>query len=428
MKFEIRSRKFDAAHDSLVAKRRGLVNRMESMSSKRELTPDEQAAWDSLVAQVEQIDQRLNDLEQAMADDIQSEANSISRLELLRRSNSNRQISRAWIGNSSAVADGEVLRSWLRIGTPAEADADRELLVRAGHGVGNSLEFRALSKGAGVGAEIVPQSFYDVVNEAMKAYSPVRQLAQIISTTSGEDLRVPSVDDTSNTGAIIAEGTADTEQDVAFTEIVLKSYTYSSKIVRVSNELLADSGIDLAAYLGRILGERIGRAQASHFLTGTGSGQPQGVITAAGSVSAGSATAIAVNDLINLVSAVDRAYLADGSSNSIGWLMHPTIYGVIRKLADSTGQPIIQPVQDRGPASLLGYPVYFAPEMDSTLVATKKTVLFGNFNFYAIRDAGPLSVARSADRYFEYRQEAFMALYRTDAKVLQAGAFKVLVH
>ena len=81
------------------------------MSSKRELTPDEQAAWDSLVAQVEQIDQRLNDLEQAMADDIQSEANSISRLELLRRSNSNRQISRAWIGNSSAVADGEVLRA-----------------------------------------------------------------------------------------------------------------------------------------------------------------------------------------------------------------------------------------------------------------------------------------------------------------------------
>lgn len=426
-------RRYNAEWDALVAKRRGLLNRLESLNS-REMSTDQQTQWDALVAQIEDIDSRLTALENAMADDITSEtpqANSLygpSRLEMLRRSSSSRGRSGSWSGYSTAVADGDVLRSWLRIGTPEEADADRELLTRSGHGIGNRLEFRALSKGSGVGAEIVPQSFYDVVNQAMKAYSPVRQLAQIISTESGEDLRVPSVDDTTNTGAIIAEGSADSEQDVAFTEIVLKSYTYSSKIVRVSNELLADSGIDLAAYLGRILGERIGRAQASHFLTGSGSGQPQGVITGAGSVSAGSATAIAVNDLINLVSAVDRAYLADGSSNSIGWLMHPTIYGVIRKLADTTGQPIIQPVTDRGPASLLGYPVYFAPEMDSTTASTKKTVLFGNFGFYCIRDAGVLSVARSTERYFEYRQEAFMALYRTDAKVLQAGAFKVLTH
>jgi HK97 family phage major capsid protein len=423
-------RRYHAETDALIAKRQGLLNRLESINS-REMSPDQLDQWDTIVAQIKDIDARLTALESAVQDDYTSEANSIygpSRLEMLRRSNPTRGRGTPWIGSSSAVSDGDVLRSWLRIGTPAEADADRELLARSGHGAGNRLEFRALSKGAGVGAEIVPQSFYDIVNQAMKAYSPVRQLAQIISTDSGEDLRVPSVDDTSNVGAIIAEGTADTEQDVAFTEIVLKSYTYSSKIVRVSNELLADTGIDLAAYLGRILGERIGRAQAAHFLTGTGSGQPQGVITGAGTVSAGSATAIAINDLINLVNAVDRAYLADGSSNSIGWLMNPSIYAAIRKLTDSQGRPIVQEVTDRGPAGLLGYPVYFAPEMDSTLVATKKTVLFGNFGFYTIRDAGALAIARSTERYFEYRQEAFMALYRTDAKVLQAGAFKVLVH
>ena len=66
--------------------------------------------------------------------------------------------------------------------------------------------------------------------------------------------------------------------------------------------------------------------------------------------------------------------------------------------------------------------------MDSTFVATKKTVLFGNFDYYAIRDKANLVVARSADRFFVFNQTAFLALQRTDAKVLNAAAFRVLVH
>jgi HK97 family phage major capsid protein len=66
--------------------------------------------------------------------------------------------------------------------------------------------------------------------------------------------------------------------------------------------------------------------------------------------------------------------------------------------------------------------------MDSTTAATKKTVLFGNFKQYLVRDAGTLVVARSNERYFEYNQSAFIALYRTDAKLLQAGAFRTLLH
>jgi HK97 family phage major capsid protein len=66
--------------------------------------------------------------------------------------------------------------------------------------------------------------------------------------------------------------------------------------------------------------------------------------------------------------------------------------------------------------------------MDSTVAATKKTVLFGNFKNYAIRDVNSLVVSQSSDRYFEYNMTAFLALQRSDAKVLQPAAFRVLLH
>ena len=91
--------------------------------------------------------------------------------------------------------------------------------------------------------------------------APLRGICKLIQSDSGETLRIPINDDTSNTGSIIAENAEHTALDMSFTEIILGAYTYSSRLVKCSNELLQDTGIDLAAFLGQQLGERIGRAQ-----------------------------------------------------------------------------------------------------------------------------------------------------------------------
>ena len=197
-------------------------------------------------------------------------------------------------------------------------------------------------------------------------------------------------------------------------------------MVRVSNELIEDSGIDLGSFLAAQLGERIGRAQEAHFLTGSGSGQPQGVVTAATTVAAGSATAIAVSDLFNLIKDIDPAFL--GNNQSVAFMMHPTVFYTIRKLLDTNGRPLLGDVGNGAEMNLLGYPVILTSGMDSTIVATKKSICFGAFNKYLIRDVSDIVVARSVDRYFELNQTAFVAYQRTDAKALQAGAFRVLLH
>ena len=256
--------------------------------------------------------------------------------------------------------------------------------------------------------------------------APLRGICKLIQSDSGETLRIPINDDTSNTGSIIAENAEHTALDMSFTEIILGAYTYSSRLVKCSNELLQDTGIDLAAFLGQQLGERIGRAQEAHFLTGTGSSQRQGIITAASTTTAASATAIGINDLITLMNAVDPAYKNTGGK--VAFVMHQTVWSALRKLQDSQGRQLISDIQAGQDPELFGYPVLLTSGMDSTFVATKKTVLFGNFDYYAIRDVANLVVARSVDRYFEFNTSAFLALQRTDAKCLNASAFRILVH
>ena len=379
-----------------------------------------------LYTKVAELDQRIAQLENAQSADIPaSDPNGNAMIASGGRSMG--RLSQPWpIGNNSRTgSDSDVLRAWLRSGLPSEQARDRETLQNRGYNPSaNALEFRAnlSAGGSGAGAELVPQSFYAEVQRAWKNVAPLRGICKLIQSDSGETLRIPINDDTSNTGSN-AEHTA---LDMSFTEIGLGAYTYSSRLVKCSNELLQDTGIDLAQFLGQQLGERIGRIQETHFLTGTGTGQPQGVITAASTTTAASATAITINDLVTLMNAVDPAYKNTGGK--VAFVMHQTVWSALRKLQDSQGRQLISDIQAGQAPELFGYPVLLTSGMDSTFVATKKTVLFGNFDYYAILDKANLVVARSADRFFEFNQTAFLALQRTDAKVLNAAAFRILVH
>lgn len=394
------------------------IHALHKSAENRAWTADEQGKFDTLEATVQDIDARLNLIESATATPVAPRSLPASRHRAMALSHSVR-----------GVDDSAVLRSWLRVGTPMEQRDDAEVLSRAGHVAGaSSLEFRALGKSAGAGLEVVPQSLFDTVSKTLAAYAPVRSVATIIRTDGGETLKVPTCDDTSNTGAIVAENAENTALDLTFSEVSLGAYKYSSRLLRVSNELLTDTGVNLVQFIGETLGERIGRAQSSHFLTGTGSSQPQGLLVGGTSVAAASSSTLAYADLVNLLVAINPAYLADGNAGSVAWMMHPTVFGLVRKLADANGNPLLQPMSEGGPARLFGYPVILVTEMASSIVAGAKSILFGNYRQYAIRDAGNLIVSRSADRFFEYDQQAFLALYRTDAKVLQAGAIKYLLH
>jgi predicted phage gp36 major capsid-like protein len=82
---------------------------------------------------------------------------------------------------------------------------------------------------------------------------------------------------------------------------------------------MQDNSINLPQLLGRLLGERLGRITNTHFTTGTGTGQPNGVVTAATFTQAttGNATTITFANLVALYHSVDPAYRGNAK-----WMMN----------------------------------------------------------------------------------------------------------
>lgn len=276
----------------------------------------------------------------------------------------------------------------------------------------------------GAGGYTVPEGFWAKVTETMAVYGGMLAVSELVTTDSGADLPWPTNDDTGNTGAILGENSQITEQDVTFGQKSLGAYMYTSKLIRVSLQLLQDTGIDLEAFLSRKIGQRLGRIINTHMTTGTGSSQPQGFVTGAtvGKTTAG-ATAITHDELIDLEHSVDAAYRGDGR-----YMFHDLVLGYIRKLKDSNGQPLWQPAVQAGvPNTLNGFGYTVNNDMASAVATTNKTVAFGDFrSHYALRRVTGGQMMRLAERYADYLQVGFFGFQRADGLVQDTSAVKIL--
>lgn len=270
--------------------------------------------------------------------------------------------------------------------------------------------------------------------DAMKDYSGVRQVATIISTAQGNPLSYPTTNGTSETGELIAQNTTATDADITFDTVSLAAYKFSSKIVTVPIELLQDATIDIEALVRRRFAERLGRVTNTFFTTGSGNSQPAGIVTrsAAGKVgTTGQATTIIFEDIVDLMEAVDVAYLAGG--NNVGFMCAQPMRALLRKLKDQNGRPIWTPSYDAGlsgkaPDMLMGHPVFINNSMASP-GASNKTLLFGDMSKYVVRDVMGMSLFRFTDSaYTKLGQVGFLAWMRTGGNLLDTGAVKHYQH
>lgn len=269
------------------------------------------------------------------------------------------------------------------------------------------------------GGYMIAESFSGSFEKALKDFNGPRQVADVMRTTDGAMIPWPTTDDTNNEGELIGENTAVAEQDVSLGVTNFGAYKYSSKMVKLPNELAEDSAFEMNTFLGDLLGERIGRAQNRHFTNGTGASQPSGV--AAGSVlgkTAASATAIAADEIIDLIHSIDPAYRRDPSFRL---MMHDLILAVIRKMKDGQGRYLFEEGNNGAPDRVKGVPIVINQNMDSTLASGKKPIIAGAFKKFKIRDVNRLRLKKLEERYAELDQLAFIAFMRSDSKILNAG-------
>ena len=314
---------------------------------------------------------------------------------------------------ADAEAYSDAFWAYTRGGIKALVGDQREILEGG---------FRALSVGTGSeGGFTAPEGFVAKIIDAISSFSGVRGLSTLtsITTADGNDLPIPNADDTGNIGVLLAENTVVTEQDLAFGQKVLKAFTWSSKMIRVSIQLLQDTGVDVESYLSRKLGERIGRAQAPFFITGTGSAQPEGIITNAATgftTASAQTTSLLYTDFVEIEHSVDVFYRMGGE-----YLMSDDALKQARLILDTTNRPLWTPGMVGGFPSTINGHQYTVDLSMAAVAASNKPIAFGNFDNYWMRDVLGIVLRRLDERYADFLQVAFLAFSRTDARPVDAG-------
>ena len=272
------------------------------------------------------------------------------------------------------------------------------------------------------GGYLVPDEFERTLVEALEEQNIFRSLAHVIQTSSG-DRKIPVVASKGTASWVDEEGTIP-ESDDAFSQVSIGAYKLGT-MIKVSEELLADSVFDLESYISREFARRIGNKEEEAFFTGDGSGKPLGVLAATGGaqtgVTAASATAITADELMDLYYSLRAPY-----RKSSVFLMNDSTVKAVRKLKDANGQYLWQPSLSAGtPDTLMGRPVYTSAYMPA-LAAGAKGVLFGDLSYYWVSDRQGRSFKRLGELYAPTGQVGFLATQRVDGRLILPEAVKVL--
>lgn len=278
------------------------------------------------------------------------------------------------------------------------------------------------------GGYTVPTQMLNKIVDSMEAYGGIASVAQILNTSTGQDITWSTSDGTAEEGELLGENTETTDEDVTFGTAVLGAKKLSSKIIKVSNELLQDSGVDIEAYLASRIGQRIGRGEAKYLVQGTGAGapvQPKGLVASVtGTVNTAAAAAFTWQEMNKLKHAIDPAYR---SGPKFRWAFNDSTLQVIEEMVDDQKRPLWLPdVVGGTPATILNIPYVIDQAIDG-IAAGKKFAFLGDFDRFIVRRVAYMTLKRLVERYAEYDQTAFLAFHRFDCVLEDTAAIKALV-
>ena len=292
-----------------------------------------------------------------------------------------------------------------------------------------STEFRAQSTGVTTaGGFFIPTELAATIVRSMLAWGPMYDpgVSTEMVTSSGNPIRIPTVDDTAVTAVTHTENTALTDtgaKDVTIGQKSLDAFAFDTQFIRWSWELDADSIFGMEALLGDLLGERLGRIANLQLTTGSGTGAPNGIVTASSlGKTAAAVAAITFDEIIDLEHSVDPAYR---SSPRAAFMMNDSVLQAVRKLKDGQGNYLWQNgnVQAGVPGTINGRPYYINQAMASQATGAR-VMLFGDFSKYFVRKVGAPVIGVMRERFWP--DLGIAGLIRFDGELSDAAAVKHL--
>lgn len=363
-------------------------------TEKRELSADESAQFDRITADLDDKDKRIAqivDAEEraAKADEVRARFEGIVRPDIEAR--------------TDAPDETAELRSVLSGQKPSH-------------------EFRALSMSSAVGGgNTVPQGFYETLlqltreNTAVLAMGPTEILVDNLN-----DFPVPTVTAFGTTPGV-AEAAVIAGADSAFGQAVLKPSRKFGSITKVSFELANSTGVDLMGFIANSTAQTAANQFGASALTSASN--PTGIMLAASVGVTAAASALTVDNLIDLMHSVTSADRANGV-----FLCRDSTLAFARKLKDSQGQYLWQPAVVAGQPDLLLGKAVFADPAIAAIATAQRSVAFLNPKSVVVARYNAVRVDIDGSVAFNTDEVSIRVILHADSALAIPAGARVLVH
>jgi len=269
------------------------------------------------------------------------------------------------------------------------------------------------------GGHLIPEFMYQTILNNFQEIDPMRSEADVVSITSNKIEFHTGFDASAGWEAesfTYNSGTAPDAADPSFSRKELSCDVLAGQI-RLSLEALEDIP-NIGSYVTERLGAKMAYTEALSFISGSGSGQPQGfdtntnqVLMAAQSnnVTMGSNTVFDYDEFFELQSAFKTGY-----QSNLKWYFNLDTLGKLRKVQDSQGNYLwagaLQGAAEAHPATISGRPYVVLPSL-ANLAADTYSVYCGDMKqAYKIIQRVGMSVKRLDE--FQYPDVLFIARMR----------------
>jgi len=301
----------------------------------------------------------------------------------------------------------------------------------------SSDERKAMSAGTdSEGGYLLPAPSVGRIVKKIHEISPIRQIANVMSISSNV-LEGPYDNDEGSCGWVAETGTRSDSATPQVGQWRIEAHEMYA-MPKVSQTLLDDAAVNIEAWLGDKVANKIAKTEAAAFITGTGVGQPRGFASyttaATGDASRtwgqiehvvtganGAFHTTQADPLFELIGAFKTAYLANAN-----WVTRREVITAIRKFKTTTTLEYIwQPGLQVGQADkLLGYPIVIAQDIPA-IATGSLSMWFGDFReAYQIVDRIGLRTLR--DPYTAKPHVVFYTTARVGGGVLNFEAIKAV--
>jgi len=272
----------------------------------------------------------------------------------------------------------------------------------------------------GAAGYLAPTEYGSEILKKLVEWSPVRQYARVV-TVGGKEIKYPRK--VSGATAVWVGETEDrTASTMAFEQVTLTPHELAT-FTDISNALLEDNAYDLRGELIADYSEAFGKAEASAFVSGDGTGKPKGIMAATGlaEIKTGAAANLGTDPAATIIG-MYHALPGVHAQNGV-WMMNRKTLAALRVLKDGNGRFIlVDPISAGMPTTLLGRPIVEAIDMPD-VAANAFPILFGDLQGYRIVNRLDLNILPDPYSLAAKGQVRFHARARVGADVTHPDRF-----